>query len=412
MFKYLLKIYFMRQIIFFFSLLFSVIQSVNAQSSCLLEGISFYKQAQIDNFPSMYPGCVVIEGYVNIDTRNASNVDSLIQITLIQGDLQMSENNITDLTGFANLTGIYGNAWFSENSFSSFHGMESLGFVGGALGVSESFGLVSFDGLQNLDIIGGDLDVEENDNLVNIDALSGLDSLGGSLLLEDLPRLQHLDALLGHDTIYGALVVDGLDSLLNLNGLLSTQHVDSTLKIRKNTLLSTLEGLANIQSINGELIISQNDALTSLTGIESISSTSITELTIEESGQLNFCSLDNICSFLLDNFGPYTIETNDVGCNSALEITNACNGGNDIEENLERTLTFYPNPASNNLTVDLGDVNGVNTIIKIYDGSSKLVFERQSTSTLMIDVSGFAKGMYSLELATDEQVLRSQVIID
>ena len=412
MFKYLLKIYFMRQIIFFFSLLFSVIQSVNAQSSCLLEGISFYNQAQIDNFPSMYSGCAVIEGYVNIDTRNASNVDSLIQITLIQGDLQMSENNITDLTGFANLTGIYGNAWFSENSFSSFHGMESLGFVGGALGVSESFGLVSFDGLQNLDIIGGDLDVEENDNLVNIDALSGLDSLGGSLLLEDLPRLQHLDALLGHDTIYGALVVDGLDSLLNLNGLLSIQHVDSSLKIRKNTLLSTLEGLANIQSINGELIISQNDALTSLTGIESISSTSITELTIEESGQLNFCSLDNICSFLLDNFGPYTIETNDVGCNSALEITNACNGGNDIEENLERTLTFYPNPASNNLTVDLGDVNGVNTIIKIYDGSSKLVFERQSTSTLMIDVSGFARGMYSLELATDEYVLRSQVIID
>jgi hypothetical protein len=30
----------------------------------------------------------------------------------------------------------------------------------------------------------------------------------------------------------------------------------------------------------------------------------------------------------------------------------------------------------------------------------------------MIDVSGFAKGMYSLELSTDEQVLRSQVIID
>jgi len=402
----------MRQLIFFFSLLFSVIHSVNAQSSCLLEGISFYNQAQIDDFPSMYPGCAVIEGYVNIDTRNASNVDSLIQITLIQGDLQMSENNITDLTGFANLTGIYGNAWFSENSFSSFHGMDSLGFVGGTLGISESYGLDSLDGLQNLTLIGGDLDLEDNSNLVTIDALSGLDSLGGSLLLEDLPRLQHLDALLGRETIYGALVVDGLDSLLNLNGLLSIQHVESTLKIRKNVLLPTLEGLANIQSINGELILTQNNALTSLTGIDSISPTSITELTIEDSGQLNFCSLDNICSFLFDNVGPHTIETNDVGCNSALEITNACNGSNDIEENVARTLTFYPNPASNNLTVDLGDVNGVNTTIKLYDGSSKLVFEKQSTSTLMIDVSGFAKGTYSLELATDEYVLRSQVIID
>ena len=81
-------------------------------------------------------------------------------------------------------------------------------------------------------------------------------------------------------------------------------------------------------------------------------------------------------------------------------------------EIVARTLTFYPNPASNNLTVDLGDVNGVNTTIKLYDGSSKLVFEKQSTSTLMIDVSGFARGMYSIELATDEYVLRSQVIID
>lgn len=50
----------MRHLIFFFSLLFSVIHSVNAQSSCLLEGISFYNQAQIDDFPSMYPGCAVI----------------------------------------------------------------------------------------------------------------------------------------------------------------------------------------------------------------------------------------------------------------------------------------------------------------------------------------------------------------
>ena len=76
------------------------------------------------------------------------------------------------------------------------------------------------------------------------------------------------------------------------------------------------------------------------------------------------------------------------------------------------SILVYPNPTSNNLTVDLGDLNGVNITIKLYDSSSKLTFEKQSASTLMIDVSGFAKGMYSLELSTDEQVLRSQVIID
>ena len=82
-----------------------------------------------------------------------------------------------------------------------------------------------------------------------------------------------------------------------------------------------------------------------------------------------------------------------------------------VDELEALSVLIYPNPTSNNLTVDLGDLNGVNTTIKLYDSSSKLVFEKESTSTLMIDVSGFAKGMYSLELSTDEQA-RSQVIVE
>ena len=72
----------------------------------------------------------------------------------------------------------------------------------------------------------------------------------------------------------------------------------------------------------------------------------------------------------------------------------------------------FPNPASNNLTVDLGDLNGDNTTIKLYDLSHKLILEKQSTSTIMLDVSGYAKGMYLVEISTYDQVYRSQVIID
>ena len=74
-------------------------------------------------------------------------------------------------------------------------------------------------------------------------------------------------------------------------------------------------------------------------------------------------------------------------------------------------MLVYPNPVSNNLTVDLGDLNGVNTTIKLYDSSSKLVFEKQSSATLLIDVSSYAKGLYTLELSTSDKVLRSQVVI-
>jgi uncharacterized protein (TIGR02145 family) len=83
-----------------------------------------------------------------------------------------------------------------------------------------------------------------------------------------------------------------------------------------------------------------------------------------------------------------------------------------VEELMALSVLIYPNPASNNLTIDLGDLSGMETSIKIFDSSSRLVFEKLSSATLLIDVSGFAKGMYSIDLATGEQVFRSQVVIE
>jgi len=60
----------------------------------------------------------------------------------------------------------------------------------------------------------------------------------------------------------------------------------------------------------------------------------------------------------------------------------------------------------------LGDLKGINTTIKLYDSSSKLVFKKQSSATLLIDVSAYAKGSYTLELYTSDKVLSSQVIIE
>ena len=82
------------------------------------------------------------------------------------------------------------------------------------------------------------------------------------------------------------------------------------------------------------------------------------------------------------------------------------------EQEADLFFNVFPNPASNNLTIDLGDLTDLNTTIKLYDSASKLVFEKQSTSTLFIDVSIYAKGLYTLELSTTDQVLRSQVVIE
>ena len=125
------------------------------------------------------------------------------------------------------------------------------------------------------------------------------------------------------------------------------------------------------------------------------------------SGHPAFCSLENINS--ADELGTYSLSYYVNGMVYRFEPTSIPFS---VNENHILSCSIYPNPTSNSLTVDFGDLNGVNTTIKLYDASSKLVFEKKSSSTIMIDVSEFAKGIYSLELSTDEQVLSSQVIID
>lgn len=80
--------------------------------------------------------------------------------------------------------------------------------------------------------------------------------------------------------------------------------------------------------------------------------------------------------------------------------------------NHSQQIALYPNPVSNNLTVDLGDLTGVNTSIKLYDSFSRLVYKGQSTSTTQIDVSTFAKGIYTVEISNSDKVLRSKVVVD
>ncbi len=116
----------------------------------------------------------------------------------------------------------------------------------------------------------------------------------------------------------------------------------------------------------------------------------------------------------LDHFvNDYTpgLELFESEINSEDVLTLDMNCTLDVKSPKSSSWQMYPNPVSFILTVDLGDFNGVNTTIKLYDSSSKLVFEKQTSSTLQIDVSVFARGLYTLELSTSDKVLRSKVVL-
>ena len=83
-----------------------------------------------------------------------------------------------------------------------------------------------------------------------------------------------------------------------------------------------------------------------------------------------------------------------------------------VDELSAESVLIYPNPATNHITFELNGLEETNSILKMYDFSGKLVFEKQSNSTTTIDVSYFVKGMYTLEVSTSDKVLRSKVVLD
>ncbi|MGB3949321.1 MAG: T9SS type A sorting domain-containing protein [Bacteroidia bacterium] len=110
----------------------------------------------------------------------------------------------------------------------------------------------------------------------------------------------------------------------------------------------------------------------------------------------------------------YTITTN--GCSNAatqqLNVDN-CAG---INENLASTLVLYPNPNNGFFTVKIDNISVNRLVIKINDIQGKSVFEKTEHNisgdyTKQIDLSNLAKGVYYLELKTDNQSNRSKLIV-
>ena len=119
---------------------------------------------------------------------------------------------------------------------------------------------------------------------------------------------------------------------------------------------------------------------------------------------------DNTCVFIgdsCDDDNPNTID-------DVIQEDCECRGTSAmmVDELEGLSVKIYPNPASNSLNVDLGDLNGVETTVKIHSFSGQVVFEEVSSSNLLIDISKYAKGAYTLELTTSDSVLRSHVVVE
>jgi len=96
--------------------------------SCLPEGITFTTQEDINSFPINYPTCIWIEGDVNINGDDITDLNGLDVVTAIGGNLSIMNNDIlSSLAGLENITSIGGNLEIAGNNvLSELTGLENI----------------------------------------------------------------------------------------------------------------------------------------------------------------------------------------------------------------------------------------------------------------------------------------------
>ncbi len=390
-----------------------IMQSIGLPQGCLPEGITFTSQEQIDNFQFNYPDCTEIEGFVEINGSDITNLNGLIVITTINGYFQIGAggayNNLIDLTGLGNLTTIGGALLISENDFlSSLSGLDNLTSVG-KLVIRDNDALTNLTGLDNLTSIGDVFNIWWNDTLQSLSGLNNLTQLHSDFSISGNPLLANLNGLENIESIEGEFYISGNNSLTNLIGLDNLTTIDGKLSIGSNNSLTTLSGMDNLTTIQGELYISFNISLTSLSGIENINPDFLTDLYITDNDLLSECDIENICEYLTTSNGYIEIAANAPGCNNQEQVEEACDEAGILDFNTKNAIAIYPNPTNNEIFIESKNSIKIREV-NIYNQVGQRVLDISQIIS-SIDISMLQQGMYVVEVVTKESKIRKKLII-
>ncbi len=438
----------MKKIILFVFL--SISGAVYSQP-CLLQGIDFTTQGQIDSFAINYPGCTEIGGFVRIGGSGTpiSSLQGLSPIHYIAGDLAIGGNDLlSSLDGLQSLDSIGGDLIIGYSVFpstilgnpllGSMSGLDGLKLIRGALYIRYNDTLNSLDGLQMLGYIGGDLMIEYDRNLPDLIGLTGLSDIGDDFFITNCDTLQNLEGLHALQRIEGGLTVvsnpcltslqglnqlnfmggsihigttnpftstwTGNPSLTSLNGLNQLQTVGGMLAIGGNHFLVNIQALDSLQTIGGNLVIEQNSSLPSLEGLGNIAESSIDNLYIDMNYSLTTCEVQSICDYLGSPNGTVTIHDNQAGCNDPQEVMSACIFAGETQVEETDMIQLFPNPVKDFIVIEgrleKPDVLKIN--IQNAEGSTVKYFNLNQLPAgsfhEVLDLTGLESGYYTIRM--------------
>jgi hypothetical protein len=343
--------------------------------SCLPFGNYYFtKQANIDSFPSYYPDCHRLEGIVDINGGNITNLDSLIGIDTINGILHVcGNNNLLSLNGLNNLR-------YIQNDLN--------------LGYWECGGnpkLTDLTGLNKLTIVGRWLLLLDNSGLHSLSGLDSLTGVGQEFGIYGSPLLKNLNGIPRLDSVQ-ELRISGNDSMISLDGLQNLTHADY-FTIQYNPMLITLDGIENVDA----------DRLIGLN--------------IHDNDSLTECNVQSVCDFLINYSGYVNISDNNSGCDSVQEVEAACGVGIEEVASHQSLVVIYPNPVSDQVTFNIKLEDPSKVALTVYNSLGQpvaiIVDEPlvKGNHLFTWNAENLLPGIYFYRMSMDGQALTGKLVI-
>lgn len=314
--------------------------------SCLPGGITFTSQAQVNAFPTNYPGCTEILGDININGSNISNLNPLVQITKVNGELRIHNcPSLTSLSGLNNISTAGTLSVQQMTNLPNLQGLNSLTVVNQNILIVNNPAMISLDGLNNLiEVTSGSFYLHVLENLQSIVAISNLEYVGSFVRIAQCYALTNLDGF-NLSIINEGLQIYNNNVLADITALNVLTSCDF-LSLGNNPLLSSLDGLQNLTTINsiniyncdaiqsmdhigfttitGSLSLRDNEVLSDLTGLANINMEDASNLNIYNNPNLSVCGVLPICQYLNNPTNPANIANNAPGCATRAEVETAC----------------------------------------------------------------------------------------
>ncbi len=202
--------------------------------------------------------------------------------------------------------------------------------------------------------------------------------------------------------------------LKNLDGLSILTSIGGHLSIQNNMHLESLTGLDNLMIIGGDLLIEGNAALIILTGLNNIDALTISNFYIYNNSTLSECDIQSICDYLVSPNGHIEIHDNAEGCNSQLEVEEAC-ASSINEMHFINGLTITPNPFTTSTTLSYELQRSEKVTLTIYNHLGKQVYQltenqSQGKQQLKWNAASYADGVYYYRLKVGDEFTNGKMV--